>query len=55
MHAVKNGKFRYLFEYNIINIKHLEKPVFGNLWRNGLTVHQRMEVLHLLTISSISG
>ncbi|MCC5816298.1 MAG: hypothetical protein JJT78_16225 [Leptospira sp.] len=29
MHAVKNGKLRYLYEYNIINKSHLERKVFG--------------------------
>jgi len=30
MHAVKNGKLRYLYEYNIINTSHLKRPVYGN-------------------------
>jgi hypothetical protein len=30
MHAVKNGKLRYLYEYNIINASHLKRQVYGN-------------------------
>ncbi|TGL46697.1 hypothetical protein EHQ59_17660 [Leptospira kemamanensis] len=29
MNAVKNGKLRYLYEYNILNKSHLERKVFG--------------------------
>jgi hypothetical protein len=29
IHAVKNGKLRYLYEYNILNKSHLERKVFG--------------------------